>query len=257
MLSGKIDAMSPRQLIESACSSTPSPATDAEPDSTPIEMLMTTKGTWTLMFHGEAFLSDMQQSGPRGGDKLFSTNWWMPMAQRNFGRGTLAIRTMLSFEPALLSDRRYPELFQQGDTALAAHRGRAASPRLFMELAALMTTNLASIRCFPSLTPLPWAIPRWGRPTSSGLGARKIPLRRWDIISRTPLTFGPMSLPWASPIVASGSKPRDFMDASLTNSLEYDSGKTGTPVGAGHRRSRTELEPAISVAGAQPGGFSP
>ena len=31
--------------------------------------------------------------------------------------GTLTIRSMLSFEPATVSNRRYPELFQQGETA--------------------------------------------------------------------------------------------------------------------------------------------
>src|ERR1700749_3164627 len=46
--------------------------TDAEPNSTPFEMLMTMKGSWTFMFHGEAFLNEIQQSGPRGADKLFS-----------------------------------------------------------------------------------------------------------------------------------------------------------------------------------------
>jgi hypothetical protein len=61
--------------------------TDAAPNSTPFEMLMTKKGNWTLMFHGEAFLNELQQSGPRGADKLFSTNWFMPMAQRKFGNG--------------------------------------------------------------------------------------------------------------------------------------------------------------------------
>ncbi|MGB0107602.1 MAG: hypothetical protein WBP52_03800, partial [Terriglobales bacterium] len=56
--------------------------TDAEPNSSPFEMLMTTKGSWTFMFHGVAFLNDIQQSGQRGRDKLFSTSWLMPMAQR-------------------------------------------------------------------------------------------------------------------------------------------------------------------------------
>jgi hypothetical protein len=112
--------------------------TDAEPNSTPFGMLMTTRGSWTLMFHGEAFLSEIQQSGPRGGDKLFSTNWWMPMAQRKFGNGTLTIRTMLSFEPATVSDRRYPELFQQGETAFSRPIVDGQHPHdFFMELAAL------------------------------------------------------------------------------------------------------------------------
>jgi hypothetical protein len=112
--------------------------TDAEPNSTPISMLMTTKGNWTFMFHGEAFLDETQQSGPRGFDKLFSTNWWMPMAQRKFGNGTLTIRTMLSFEPATVTDRRYPELFQQGETAFGRPIVDGQHPHdFFMELAAL------------------------------------------------------------------------------------------------------------------------
>src|SRR5690348_4111512 len=61
--------------------------TSAEPNSTPISMLMTSKDRWRLMFHGEAFLNALQQSGPRGGDKVFSTNWFMPMAQTQLGRG--------------------------------------------------------------------------------------------------------------------------------------------------------------------------
>src|SRR5439155_12028815 len=59
--------------------------TSAEPDSTPHPMLMTTRGRWRLMFHGVGFLSAIQQSGPRGRDKVFPTNWLMPMAQRDAG----------------------------------------------------------------------------------------------------------------------------------------------------------------------------
>jgi hypothetical protein len=112
--------------------------TDAEPNSTPFEMLMTTKRDWTLMFHGEGFLADIQQSSPRGGDKLFSTNWVMPMAQRKLGNGTLTIRAMLSFEPATISKRRYPELFQQGETAFGLPIVDGQHPHnFFMELAAM------------------------------------------------------------------------------------------------------------------------
>ena len=59
--------------------------TSAEPDSTPVPMLMKTEGKWTLMFHASAFVLDEQQSSPRGGDKFFSTNWFMGMAQRAAG----------------------------------------------------------------------------------------------------------------------------------------------------------------------------
>jgi hypothetical protein len=112
--------------------------TDAEPASTPIEMLMATRGKWTFMFHGEAFLNELQQSGARGGDKLFSTNWFMPMAQHSFGRGTLTVRSMLSFEPATVSKQRYPELFQQGETAFGTAIVDGQHPHDFiMELAAM------------------------------------------------------------------------------------------------------------------------
>ncbi|HEY1801495.1 MAG TPA: hypothetical protein VGG46_11230 [Terriglobales bacterium] len=112
--------------------------TDAEPNSTPAPMIMTMDDKWMLMFHGEAFVSEIQQSGPRGGDKLFSTNWFMPMAQRRFGNGTLTLRTMLSLEPATVTERRYPELFQQGETAFGKPIVDGQHPHdFFMELAAL------------------------------------------------------------------------------------------------------------------------
>ena len=65
-----------------------SSGTSAEPNSTPTPMLMTMKGEWMLMFHANAFILDTQQSSSRGGDKLFSTNWFMPMVEREFGPGT-------------------------------------------------------------------------------------------------------------------------------------------------------------------------
>lgn len=117
--------------------------TDAEPNSTSFEMLMTTKADWKLMFHGEGFLADIQQSGPRGADKLFSTNWIMPMAQRPFGGGTLTLRTMLSFEPATVTRRRYPELFQQGETAFGLPLVDGQHPHdFFTEIAALYDYKL-------------------------------------------------------------------------------------------------------------------
>jgi hypothetical protein len=135
--------MQSRSLIESLLQHATS-GTDAEPNSTPVSMLMVTKGNWTFMFHGEGFLNEIQQSGPRGFDKLFSTNWWMPMAQRKFGRGTLTIRTMFSFEPATVSSRRYPELFQEGETAFGSPIVDGQHPHdFFMELAALYDYKLA------------------------------------------------------------------------------------------------------------------
>lgn len=95
------------------------------------------------MLHGELFLNELQQSGPRGADKFFSSNWFMPMAQRQFGKGTLTLRTMLSLEPATVSDRRYPELFQQGEEAFGRPIVDGQHPHdFFMELAALYDYKL-------------------------------------------------------------------------------------------------------------------
>jgi len=117
--------------------------TSAEPNSTPVPMLMTMKGRWMLMLHGQAFLNALLQSGPRGSDKVFSTNWFMPMAQRQLGPGTLTVRTMLSLEPATISNRFYPELFQQGETAYGRPIVDGQHPHDFiMELAALYDLRL-------------------------------------------------------------------------------------------------------------------
>ena len=164
-MSGTTDmiTMKPASLIESLKQHATS-GTDAEPVSTPFEMLMTSKGSWTLMFHGEAFLIDEQQSGPRGRDKLFSTNWWMPMAQRKIGKGTLTIRAMLSFEPATVSGRFYPELFQQGETAFGRPIVDGQHPHdFFMELAALYDYKLAE-HTLVSLYAAPMGDPAMGPP---------------------------------------------------------------------------------------------
>jgi hypothetical protein len=118
--------------------------TSAEPDSTPTPMWMTMKGKWMLMFHANVFITDQQQSSPRGRDKFFSTNWFMPMAQRKLGPGTFTVRTMLSLEPATVSKRRYPLLFQQGETAFGVPIADGQHPHDFiMELAALYDLKLS------------------------------------------------------------------------------------------------------------------
>ncbi len=132
----------PTTLIEEITQHVTS-GTSAEPNSTPVPMLMTMKGSWMLMLHGVAFLNAQQQSGPRGADKVFSTNWIMPMAQRKVGPGTFTARTMLSFEPATITGRYYPELFQQGETAYGRPIVDGQHPHdFFMELAALYDLNL-------------------------------------------------------------------------------------------------------------------
>ncbi len=133
----------PTTLIEAELAHTTS-GTSIEPASTPVPMLMTNYRGWTLMLHGTAFISDIQQSGPRGADKLFSTNWIMPMATHKLGAdGQLTLRTMLSLEPATITGRYYPELFQQGETAFGKPIIDGQHPHDFiMELAALYDLHL-------------------------------------------------------------------------------------------------------------------
>src|ERR1700680_84921 len=89
--------------------------TSMEPNSTPAPMLMTMKKSWMLMFHANAFVLDEQQTSARGRDRFFSTNWFMGMAQREIGRGIFTVRAMISFEPATVTQRRYPLLFPRGE----------------------------------------------------------------------------------------------------------------------------------------------
>jgi hypothetical protein len=120
-----------------------SSGTSEQPISTPAPMLMTTKDRWMLMFHANVFVLDEQQSSPRGGGKFFSTNWFMPMAQRKLGQGVFTTRAMLSLEPATITDRQYPLLFQQGETAYGLPIADGQHPHnFFMELAVLYDLKL-------------------------------------------------------------------------------------------------------------------
>src|SRR3984885_16106899 len=92
--------------------------TSVNPDSWPMPMIMIHFGSWNTMFMGEGFLTDTQQSGPRGGDKLYSTNLFMASAEHRAGKdGAFQVDLMLSLEPATITGRRSPLLFQTGETA--------------------------------------------------------------------------------------------------------------------------------------------
>ncbi len=121
-----------------------SSGTSSEPNSTDVPMLMKMCGNWMLMFHGNAFLVEEQQTSPRGGDKFFSTNWAMPMAQRELGPGTVTLRGMFSLEPATVTGRQYPLLFQQGETAYGKPIVDGQHPHdFFMELGVLYDWRIA------------------------------------------------------------------------------------------------------------------
>ena len=84
--------------------------TSLNPQSWPMPMFMPRVGSWNLMLMGQAFIVDTQQSGPRGGDKLYSPNAFMVSAERSIGNGSLMFQSMLSLEPATIANRSYPLL---------------------------------------------------------------------------------------------------------------------------------------------------
>jgi hypothetical protein len=132
-----------------------SSGTDVQPQSWAMPQLMQDVGRWRLMWMGQAFVTDVQQWGvpqgvvapvpagapvneqePTGLDKLYSTNWGMLAAVHPLGPGAVMLRSMLSLEPATISDRRYPELFQTGETAYGVSIVNGQHPHNFvMELA--------------------------------------------------------------------------------------------------------------------------
>ena len=120
--------------------------TDLEPASGAPAMLMKMRPSgWMLMLHGQAVVAEQQQTGPRGRDKLFADNWLMPMAQRSFGPSQITLRAMFSLEPATISGRYYPELFQEGETAFGKPIVDGQHPHdLFMEIAGLYDLRLSS-----------------------------------------------------------------------------------------------------------------
>ena len=107
--------------------------TSSNPASWPMPMVMTHFGSWNAMFMGTAFVVDTQQSGPRGGDKLYSPNWFMASAQHRAGaKGAFEINLMLSLDPATITGERYPLLFQTGETAYGRPLVDAQHPHNFI-----------------------------------------------------------------------------------------------------------------------------
>lgn len=95
-----------------------SSGTSMNPPGWPMPMVMYPFSSWNTMFMGQAFIVETQQSGPRGGDKFYSENWFMANAEHRVGeKGAFQADLMVSLEPATIGDRRYPLLFQTGETA--------------------------------------------------------------------------------------------------------------------------------------------
>ncbi|HJZ79072.1 MAG TPA: hypothetical protein VKD91_01965, partial [Pyrinomonadaceae bacterium] len=114
--------------------------TSWQPDSSPLNMMDKVAGQWLFMFHFNAFVGVNSQGGPRGATKFESANWFMPLAYRRVGPGTLQLRGMFSAEPFTYAPGGSPLLFQTGES----YRGQPLIDRqhphdLFMELSAQYT----------------------------------------------------------------------------------------------------------------------
>ena len=110
-----------------------SSGTAMNPSGWAMPMIMKSVGSWQAMFMAQAFIIDTQQTGPRGGDKFYSSNWFMANAEREMGKtGAFQIQLMLSLDPATMTDRRYPLLFQTGETAFGKPLVDAQHPHDFI-----------------------------------------------------------------------------------------------------------------------------
>ncbi len=132
-------AMSDMTMVETNRGATflllQSSGTSLQPQAWPMPMVMSRSGAWNLMWMGQGFLSVTQQSGPRGGDKIYAQNWGMLGAAYELGNGSLMFRTMLSLEPATITDRFYPLMFQTGEAAFGQPIVDGQHPHdFFMEL---------------------------------------------------------------------------------------------------------------------------
>jgi len=105
--------------------------TSMNPQSWPMPMAMLFQGGWSLMFMGQAFLVDTQEKGPRAAAKFYSANWGMFGASHDVGGGAFLFQMMLSLDPATITDRRFPELFQTGETAFGKPLVDAQHPHNF------------------------------------------------------------------------------------------------------------------------------
>ncbi len=137
--------------------------TSVNPSAGSLPMIMGRTGGWSTMLMGEAFLSDIQQSGPRGGDKLYSTNWFMAAAEHRIGsRDALQAILMLSLEPLTVADRRYPLLFQTGETAYGKPLVDAQHPHNFIMAAGIQYVHQFAESTFLELYAAPVGDPALG-----------------------------------------------------------------------------------------------
>src|SRR2546429_4801927 len=108
------------------------------------EHAQTSIGGWQFMQDGIVFGEFNRQGGPRGGKELVVPNWWMGIAARSAGKGTVTFTGMFSLEAATLRADGYREIFQVGEMVNGAPLVDHQHPHdLFSQLAAIWRIPIA------------------------------------------------------------------------------------------------------------------
>jgi hypothetical protein len=113
------------------------------PDSSPPEGWHGEYRDWMFMLGGFSYLVFDNQRGKRGDKKVFDSNMFMCMGQRDFEQYTIGFRSMFSFEPITIGKCGYPLMFQTGETCngITPLIDRQHPHDLFMELALVNTVR--------------------------------------------------------------------------------------------------------------------
>jgi len=111
--------------------------TSTNPAAAPMQMQMMTWENWMLMWHASAFVNQVVETDG-GGQKLFSTNWIMGMADRPLAGGQFLLRSRFSLERLTVGKCGYPEFFQSGEGLI----NRQHPHDFFMELAAEFAVDI-------------------------------------------------------------------------------------------------------------------
>ena len=167
--------------------------TSWQPDTTPMDGIMSMRDGWMTMVHGYVNQVYDHQGGPRGGSKDFSNSMLMLMADKSWGPDTLGLRAMLSLDP-LMGKSGYPLLLQTGETAdgVTPLVDRQHPHDLFMELSASWSHAFDRTQSLFFYGGLPGE-PALGPPTfmhrASGVDDPEAPLaHHW--LDSTHVTFG-------------------------------------------------------------------
>ena len=197
------------------------------PDESPMYAVHSRKGPWTLMFHENAFLQYLKESGNRGDHQSGSINWIMGMAERSVGPGRLGVRGMISAEPWSIRGCGYPDLLATGEECGGEQIHDRQHPHdLFMELAAIYDAPLAG--------KARWQV--YGGPAGEpALGPVAYPHR----LSAMPNPLAPIAHHWLDSthitfgvVTAAVYRSKWKVEASVFNGREPDEKRTSIDVAA-------------------------